>query len=203
MEIAIKLGTSLMTMQAATLRLDDPDEVRWVLRAHTGDETAYRWLMERYRTRVVRLAAHVLRRECDAEDIAQEAFIQAFRRIKTLKSPDRFRPWLFQIVVRLCLDQKRLKRWKSEEDLDMHEMVGHVGESADILNRVFVEHLLAQMSPPMRAALILSELEGMEYEEIAEALSIPVGTVRSRLNAARSRFREMWNSVEVENAGSC
>ena len=63
---------------------------------------------------------------------------------------------------------------------------------------MLIGQLLDQLSPPIRAALVLRELEGLEYEEIAEALRIPVGTVRSRLNAARARFKTLWTAANEE-----
>ena len=73
-------------------------------------------------------------------------------------------------------------------------------ESSVLLTKVMVRQLLDQMSPAMRAALVLRELEGMDYDEIAEVLKIPVGTVKSRLNAARTQFRTMWLNAEVDHA---
>lgn len=197
----MELGHSLLWMESTSAAVDvDHEEVRWVERARKGDHAAYGWLMDRYQLRVTRLAAHVLRRESDAEDIAQESFIQAFRGIKSLRSSERFRTWLFQIVVRLCLDKKRVKNWNAEQSVEAPD-VGHARfESTAAVNKMLVEQLLGKMSPPMRAALILRELEGFDYDEIAAALNIPVGTVGSRLNVARAQFRSMWDAVEAEDA---
>lgn len=174
---------------------DEREEALWIARAKAGEEAAYRWLLERYRARVVRLAAHVLRREGEAEDVAQEAFLRAFGQISRFRGEGRFAPWLFRIVVRLCLDRLRLSRWDGEVspvDLDA------VAPSHDIDTRLLIETLLDQLSPPMRAALTLRELEGLDYDEIAQALQIPVGTVRSRLNAARAQFRRLWLAAQED-----
>jgi RNA polymerase sigma-70 factor (ECF subfamily) len=64
--------------------------------------------------------------------------------------------------------------------------------SSSIDTRILVEHLLDQLSPALRAALVLRELEGMEYADVARTLGVPIGTVRSRLNAARSQFKDLW-----------
>src|SRR5437763_295375 len=84
----------------------DPEEARWIERARAGEEAAFRWLLARYRERVVRLAAHILRRPDEAEDAAQEAFIRAFRRLRSFRGDARFYTWLYQIVVRVCLDRR-------------------------------------------------------------------------------------------------
>src|SRR5207245_1019595 len=79
--MAAPLGISIWAATALVEPIEDREELLWVARARTGDESAYRWLLDRYRARAVRLAAHVLRRPDDAEDVAQEAFIRAFRNL--------------------------------------------------------------------------------------------------------------------------
>jgi len=174
----------------------EQEEARWVARAMAGEEAAYRWLLDRYRDRVVRLAAHVLRSPSEAEDAAQEAFVRAFRNLRSFRGESRFYTWLYHIAVRVCLDRRRA-HWGREQGIPVSEGAeGSVAGGSDL--RLTVETLLDQLSPPMRAALVLRELEGLEYEEIAMTLEIPVGTVRSRLNAARRKFRELWESAEQE-----
>jgi RNA polymerase sigma-70 factor (ECF subfamily) len=175
------------------------EEEQWILRARAGEEAAFAWLLARYRPRVVRLAAHVLRRPAEAEDVAQEAFIRAFRKIRAFRGEGRFYTWLYHIVLRVCLDRQRTARWHkevSDPSQDRPAPVTSPTEAVDM--RLLVARLLDNLSPPMRAALVLRELEGLEYEEIAEALEIPVGTVRSRLNAARAQFRGLWRAVMQE-----
>jgi len=193
-DLGLNLTLRAMTALDGTDR-ETREEALWIARAKTGDEAAYRWLLDRYRARAVRLAAHVLRRE--AEDVAQEAFLKAFGRLSTLHGTSRFSPWLFQIVVRLCLDKKRLVRWASEVP---DEFAPHsIAPADDADTRLLVAALLDQLSPPMRAALVLREMEGLEYDEIAQVLNIPVGTVRSRLNSARARFRALWTAAQEDD----
>src|SRR5205085_4157431 len=119
--------------------------------------------------RVVRLAAHVLRDAEEAEDAAQDAFIRAFGRLRSYRHEARFFTWLAHIVVRVCLDRQRLARWKRESTNVFIEpgdgRLGTGAEGADL--RILVEALLVRLSPPMRAALVLRELEGLEYSEIS------------------------------------
>ena len=194
------LGLNLT--QRAMTALDGVDretreEALWIARAKTGDEAAYRWLLDRYRARAVRLATHVLRRDSEAEDVAQEAFVKAFGRLSAFRGTGRFAPWLFQIVVRLCLDKKRLARWGAEVP-DAFAPTSMI-PAQDPTTRLLVSALLDQLSPPMRAALVLREMEGLDYEEIAQTLNIPVGTVRSRLNAARAQFRALWEAAQEDS----
>ena len=183
---------------AAHQTRDEREEALWVARARNGDEAAYRWLLGRYRMRVVRLAAHVLRRDGDAEDVAQEAFLRAFRRLPDFRGQGRFSAWLFQITVRLCLDRRRSARWGREAPEDAAPPTSSLSQSPD--TRLLIETLLDRLSPPMRAALVLREIEGLDYDEIAAMLQIPVGTVRSRLHTARAQFRQLWNAAEEEDS---
>lgn len=183
----------------------DREEVLWIERARTGDDAGYRWLLGQYRARVVRLAAHVLRGGGDAEDVAQEAFVRAFQRLpsfrgRTSGGQGRFSAWLFSITVRLCLDHRRLAHFSREvsADADPLAVSGAASLMASPDTRLLIEALMDKLPPPTRAALVLREIEGFEYDEIAQMLQIPVGTVRSRLHAARARFRELWTAAQTE-----
>ncbi len=178
----------------------DREEARWVLRAQAGEAAGQRWLLARYRARMVRLAAHVLRHEADAEDVAQEAFVQAFRHLGALRGDGAaFAPWLRRIVVRRCLDHLRRPASRREAPADEARDGADGGGAARTDTRLLVEMLLDKLSPPLRAALVLRECEGMDYEEIADVLRVPVGTVRSRLHAARAQFRTLWLAAEGES----
>ncbi len=173
------------------------DEGEWIAKARAREESAYRWLLDRYRERAIRLAAHVLRAPDEAEDVAQEAFVRAFRNIRSFRGESRFYTWIYHIVVRICLDRRKLARWTREVGMASAPLPSGEGSRASD-TRILVEALMDRLTPPMRAALVLREIEGLEYEEIALVLEIPVGTVRSRLNTARSRFRDMWEAGDQE-----
>ena len=174
------------------------EERQWLDRCAAGEERAVRWVLSRYRDRVVRLATHVLRSPREAEDVAQEAFIKAFRQIDNFRGDAGFYAWLYRIVVNLCLDRMRRKSASSEMPLEEGLLPCIAAHSPDVDRRMAVEQILDTLTPPMRAALVLREVEGMEYAEIAVVLQIPVGTVRSRLNTAREQFRRRWMAAEEE-----
>jgi RNA polymerase sigma-70 factor (ECF subfamily) len=174
------------------------EETEWVTRAKAGDERATACLIGRYRARVVRLAARTLHRSGDSEDVAQDAFIQAFRNLKNLKSDEAFSTWLYRIVIRMCIDRSRRFWWSKETPVDIDDERTQAAESSSD-TKILVEQLLNKLSPANRATLVLRVVEGLEYEEISKILSIPVGTVRSRLCAARVQFRKLWREASQES----
>ncbi len=196
-----KFAENLMAPQARSDGTDTAErlEERAMLnRCAQGDERAIRWVLDRYRDRVVRLAAHVLHNPREAEDIAQEAFVKAFRLIGQFRGESGFYAWLYRIVINLCLDKMRRKCMTSEIALEEGALPTLAAHAPDMEKRLAVEQVLNSLTPPMRAALTLREVEGLEYSEIALVLQIPVGTVRSRLNTAREQFRRRWEAIQEE-----
>lgn len=190
------------TLQAAlhSDRAQDHEEDCRIAQAQAGEAAAIDWLLARYRPRVLRLAAHILRRPSEAEDVAQEAFVRAFRNLRSFRGQCRFYTWLYQIVVRVCLDRQRSVRWNTEMPLEplFDTQADSDPALADVEARLLVETLLDRLAPPMRAMLVLRELEGLEYEEIAQVLQIPIGRVRWRLHTARAQFQELWRQTVQE-----
>ena len=172
---------SSVTVDPATL------ERQWVARVRTGDETALALLIEKHRMRLVRTAANLLRDRHEAEDVAQEAFLKAFREIGKLRDDRAFSGYLYRICVRLCMDRLRLKRAELVE-FDRAEPC----QGPAVENRVVIERLLDQLPPDLRTTLVLREMEQLSYDEVAAVMQVPVGTVRSRLHTARERFRHLW-----------
>lgn len=177
------------------------EERIWLDRCAAGDERAVRWFLSRYRERAVRLAAHVLRDSRDAEDVAQEAFVRAFKQIRKFRGDSGFYVWLYRIVVNICLDKMRRKGSGSEVPLEIDFADPDMHGANSVEQKLSIEQALSALSPPIRAALILREVEGLEYVEIAAVLSIPVGTVRSRLNSGREQFRQRWIALQEEIDG--
>ncbi len=170
-------------------------ERQWVSRSRTGDEAALTCLIARHRNRLVRTATNLLRDRHEAEDVAQEAFLKAFREIGKLRDDRAFSGFIYRICVRLCMDRLRLKRAQLVEfDSAQPHQGGHVE------NRVVVEKLLSQLPAELRTTLVLREMEQLSYEEVAEVMHVPIGTVRSRLHTARERFRKLWiDAVGMEH----
>lgn len=179
------------------------DEDRAVVRrVQAGETEAFELLVEKYKRKAFRLAAQVLRDQEEALDVAQEAFVKAFRALPTFKGDSAFYTWLFRITMNLALDRKRQRatRVKSmgTEDVPPEEWertaVSTDPDPSDVATgaerRARITQALDSLSEHHRSIIILSDIEGLAYREIADVLGIPIGTVMSRLHHARRRLRE-------------
>lgn len=162
-------------------------------RCRRGDETAVRQMIDRHRARLIRTAANILRDTNEAEDVAQDAFLKALRELHSLRDDRAFSGYIYRICVRLCMDRLRARK---AEPAEFDAAEPHCGQAIE--NKVLVEKLLTQLPADLRATLVLREMEQLSYEEIAEVMHVPVGTVRSRLHAARERFRHLWINATKE-----
>lgn len=163
------------------------DELQWVHRCRRGDEAALGLLIGRHRNRLIRTATNLLRDRHEAEDVAQESFLKAFREIARLRDDRAFSGYLYRICVRLCMDRLRLKRAEPAECDSVQEH-----EGGHVENKVVIEKCLDQLPTELRTTLVLREIEQLSYDEVAEAMRVPIGTVRSRLHTAREKFRKLW-----------
>lgn len=198
-ESGAESGVGSSAAGGAELAVSRSGEAALLAAARNGEEAALRSLLETHRARVVRLAAYVLRRPDEAEDVAQEAFLRAFRNLHRFRGEGPFSAWLAAITVSLCRDRCRRAAWDAEVPVAEPAAPGAVDPAAAADAHLLVEALLLQLSPAHRAALLLREVEGLEYAEIAGVLRVPVGTVRSRLAGARARFRALWREAHEEN----
>lgn len=172
---------------------DAGDEARLLERARSGEVAALDALMNAHRGRILNLCFQVLRDETEAEDAAQDAFVRAFSGLTSFKSRSSFGTWLYRVALNVCLERKRARRGFEEFDLNQKAPDPQHDE------RLALEWALDQLSEPLRLALVLREWHGQSYEEIALALDVPIGTVRSRLSAAREEFRRVWTLAEEES----
>lgn len=179
-----------------------PEDAVLVERSRAGDLSAFEVLVERYRQRVWRLAYNVLRDGEEAWDVAQEAFIRAWQALGSFRGQSAFYTWLFRITMNLATDRARQRASRGrafgaervpEEDWD-RVMVDREATPVDIAvraqDRERIQAALAALPEHHRTIIMLSDLEGLSYREIAEVLDIPMGTVMSRLHNARKRLRE-------------
>lgn len=174
------------------------DDQRLVERVQDGDKRAFDVLVLKYQHRIVKLVMRYVRDQSEALDVTQEAFIKAYRAIPKFRGDSAFYTWLYRIAINTAKNHLvAMKRRPMEYDLDLQESGGyetHVQlrniDSPDrIAQREDLRHALetsiATLPDELRVAIVLREIEGMSYEEIATAMDCPVGTVRSRIFRAR------------------
>lgn len=188
-----------------TLRVD---ETELVARAQSGDRNAFSELVRIHAQGVVNVIYRMCGNMQIAEDAAQEAFIQAWLRLAAYRPQTSLRNWLYRIAVNTAIDMLRKdKRILSHAVDDLSLIDSSPGPESTFSTReraALVQEAVLSLPDACRAALVLREYEGLSYQEIAEALDVPVGTVMSRLNYARKLLKEklevgLFSYVEAEN----
>lgn len=168
-----------------------------VARAQQGDKRAFELLVRKYQYKIIQLVGRLVG-EADAPDVAQESFIKAWRALKAFRGQSAFYTWLYRIGINTAKNHlvARGRRPTNQDiDVDEAEQFGHTEQMSDVDTpeavllseeiRAKVEETIAKLPPDLRQAITLRELEGLSYEEIAEAMNCPIGTVRSRIFRAR------------------
>jgi RNA polymerase sigma-70 factor (ECF subfamily) len=184
--------------------LDDRELVRHCLE---GDLSSFDELMRRYEQKVYSLLFHMLGNQDDAADLAQEAFLKVFRALPSFRGEALFSTWLFRIVTNTCLDGRRRAK-RRPPDVSLSQLPGATGsglplEIPDHTNdpqstylqlelQAEIQEMLGRLPAAQRIVLVMRDLEGYSYEEISSTLNISPGTVKSRLNRARLRLRDLY-----------
>jgi len=197
-------NSSIRSNEAA----DDIDDLVLVDRARGGDPEAFRALFERYHRRAYSLAFGVVRHRDDALDVVQDAFIKAHRHIAKFEGTSSFYTWLYRIVMNLAIDH--IRKSKRSRTVEFDDGIGHsesdsVGEESllprvldenpgrSLVRKEMREHIgaaLAELSENHRAVLVMRELEGLSYEEMAQTMGCSKGTIMSRLFHARRNMQK-------------
>jgi RNA polymerase sigma-70 factor (ECF subfamily) len=177
--------------------LSQPDE-QLVKRCLTGDARAAESLFARHQDYVFRVCIGMLGHSQDAEDAAQDAFMRALSRLESFRGSSAFRTWLHRVTVTTCLDH--LRRKKPAVPLDDLVEVEEPPRTAPAL-RLELAEALDRLEPEERATLLLREVEGLSYQEIAAAQDCSVEAVRSRLYRARQHFRRAFLEKEESKNG--
>ncbi len=196
-------------VQAAPPSAPAADEDRGLVdRARGGDAGAFEALVRRYQGWVFTLALRMLGDRAEAEDVAQEVFLKAYRGLRGFRAESRFSTWLYAIASRHCLTHLEARarqprayapagRAGAGEGDDLPSAVDRLPDGAPLADALMerwdlarlVQAELQQLKEEHRVILILRDIQGMAYEEIAEVLAVELGTVRSRLHRARMDLR--------------
>ena len=190
----------------------NPDDRRLISEALAGKTASFGELVVRYQDRLYHVANRVMDNPDDALDVVQDAFVNAYQSLASFKGDAEFFTWLYRIAFNTAISAKRRKRAVVSLDAG----VGRNGEagidpedrSADVapdsaLERTEDERMLAaailKLSVEHRTVLLMKDIDGLKYEDIAELMKVPIGTVRSRLHRARLELR---NLLDPESIGS-
>jgi RNA polymerase sigma-70 factor, ECF subfamily len=185
-------------------------DAEFVVRATKGDKEAYRQLVERYQGRVYAIAFEIVKNREDAEDITQESFVKAYLSLGSFKGDSSFFTWLYRIVHNMALDVRRKLARRGGGTLEYDEAKASktregggsygissgaevLGPQEQLLDRekaAVIQRALGEISEEHRSVVVLREIDGLSYEEIAKVTGVSKGTVMSRLFYARKKLQQ-------------
>jgi RNA polymerase sigma-70 factor (ECF subfamily) len=197
----------------------EADEAGFVARLRAHDEQAFNELVRTYERRVFGLVLRMLNSREEAEDLAQEVFVQIFKAIDQFRGDSKLSTWIYRIAINLCKNRsKYLQRRHVHQQDDIEAFgdrapmstakgttAGSIARPDDMLVGMQVErvvqHAIAQLEPDFREALILRDVEDLSYEEIGQITGLPDGTVKSRIHRARAQLRAFIEQQLGERIG--
>ncbi len=190
----------------------DPDDVQLVKRCQRGDRWAFDELVARYQNRVFNLAYRILGDYEEANDLAQEAFIKVYKKIKSFRREASFYTWLYRLATNLC--RNKLRQWQSEKRFQTVSLQNPIGqEGKEVIHSLadsdpgpdkiserremnaLVQKAINSLEEEHRMVIVLRDIQGLAYEEIARIVDCPEGTVKSRLYRARNTLKERLKDV--------
>jgi RNA polymerase sigma-70 factor, ECF subfamily len=190
------------------------DETELVTELQAGSETAFDWLVTYYHGPVYNLILSMLGDVSDAADSTQEVFLKAFRGIRTFRQGSSLKTWLYRIAIREALNHRRWfkRHLQRNVSIDVEPEEGHASIDVEDLGptpfeqlatheiQSAVQNALSQVPEVFRSAVILRDLEGLSYEEIAEVLECSVGTVKSRILRGRRALKDLLEPLLVDRS---
>jgi RNA polymerase sigma factor (sigma-70 family) len=204
-----KVEAKVPPTPVSPVSLDQLANYDLILRCQEGirpDRAAFNELMRRYQSHVDRVLYHLAPEWQDRTDLAQEVWIRVYRSIKRLQEPSKFRGWLSRIATNLFYDELRKRkrgvnilsldapRKMEDGDMDWEIASEHPNPDEDLTTREFYAQLklaLADLPEAFRTTIVLREIEGMAYEQIAEITGVSLGTVKSRIARARLKLQSV------------
>lgn len=197
------------------------DDLTLVKRVRSGDQRAFRTLVERYQRKIYSVALGMLKDKEEAMDVSQEAFVKVYRYLEHFKGDSSFYTWLYRITVNICIDVLRKRGPGRADHVEFDETVAQDLTEANIgalgsrlgtnpqkaaLRKELaqkIQEALQEVPEKHRAILLLREIEGMSYEDLARTLEIPKGTVMSRLFHARAKVQKILSEyLELDESKS-
>ena len=201
-------------LSAESDRAPLPDEPDLVARSQRGDTAAFNELVTRHRQRAYAMIYQMVRNEEDAWDLAQDGFLKAWRSIRLFRGQSQFFTWLYRILMNLTIDWLRRKQIEGGTEFDdavgldniepaavtaPHGELAPAARLGDKEIRARIDAAIARLTPEHREVIVLREIEGLEYQDIADRAGISIGTVMSRLFYARkklqSQLRDLYENL--------
>lgn len=221
-------GISLLSSAAPVTRLHNPkltwnnsslsciivpvnsvDDRILIEQFQNGDTSAYGEIVLNYQDKVYNLCRHLLRNASDAEDAAQDVFLKACQALPKFKPDASLYTWLYRIAVNTCLDYRKKPVFESlfgdsgEGEQLIHDRASDAPSPETLYQSRQIgqalDDCLGMLSPKLRAIIILKEIEELTYEEIADALEISIGTVKSRIARAREELQKCMKKFREQN----
>jgi len=185
------------------------EDRRIIERFKNGDSSAFGDIVLKYQDKIYNLCRHMLGNEHDAEDAAQDVFLKAYQALPTFQPKASLYTWLYRIATNTCIDYKRKPVWESlfgsaeEGNRLVHDRASDAPSPEKLYQSKQIDKALqeslAKLSPKLRAIIILKEIEALSYEEIADTLSISIGTVKSRIARAREELQKLMKKFREQN----
>ena len=204
----VRLGNPMVALALQTLMTAEIPDLTLVQRVQQGDRRAFDQLVLRYQHKVLKLVMRYMRNHAEAEDIAQEAFLKAYRAIHSFRGDSAFYTWIYRIAINTAKNALvAAKRRPLDYDLDLqdpeqNERNGRLRDEATPESLLLTEEIretvdaaIGALPEDLRRAVVLREYEGLSYEEIAAVMACPVGTVRSRIFRAREAIDRQLRPV--------
>ena len=195
--VLILYGVASICMEVTGVQAG-PDEKELIQRAGRGDAYAFEQLMTAHESRMYAVALRMCGNREDAQDCLQEAMLRVYRSLNGFKGQSSFSTWVYRITMNSCLDELRRRKSRSAASLDaMLENgfapsdEGDTPEESSLRSeqKRVIEKAIARLPEDMRSAIILRDIQGCSYDEIAKALGANVGTIKSRISRGREKLR--------------
>lgn len=181
------------------------DDTTLIQAAQRGDRQALERLLREHQSRIHAICRRITGNEADALDATQEALIAIVKGLPRFDGRSKFSTWVYRITTNACIDELRRRNRRPKPGLPAHEIAdpqaaGAPRDPADVVSaRIDVDRWLQQLPEEFRAAVVLRDLAGLDYREIAAVLDIAPGTVRSRIARGRRQLVNLMNSGEARN----
>lgn len=180
------------------------EDLELIHRFLRGEEKAFELLMGRYYHKIDRLACQIIGNPATAEDIVQEVFLRVYQALPRFRGESAFYSWLYRITINLCLNYLRRQPGPSLAEKEMPLQTAASPDPSSLLEarqrEVLLRRAIEALPPHYRVVIILRDLEGLRYQEIAHLLGIPVGTVKSRISVGKRLLKEQLLPLLDEEA---